>query len=199
MRRRGHESNDAYADGGLSAVWDNAPVAHSESSFSSAVRRTNTTPPKKRRGSDAVVRRERSDHDPSSEDGANGSHSRSRTVDDEVGGTYWIPRRSASQHPLRPSRSLASTSSWTLDHETRPTMQRMLSNSSVHADEPVWERDVRGDESLRRDREMLVIVHEVRRYATREISMFPLGSIENIRVASSIRANQAVEPLYKLS
>lgn len=196
MRRRGHESNDAYADGGLSAVWDNAPVAHSESSFSSAVRRTNTTPPKKRRGSDAVVRRERSDHDPSSEDG---SHSRSRTVDDEVGGTYWIPRRSSSQHPLRPSRSLASTSSWTLDHETRPTMQRMLSNSSVHADEPVWERDVRGDESLRRDREMLVIVHEVRRYATREISMFPLGSIENIRVASSIRANQAVEPLYKLS
>ena len=163
MRRRGGElDTDAYEDGGgLSSIWGNSQAEQSETSFSSAVRRNDTTPSKRRRGSDAVARRERNDHDPSRGDGS-GSHSRSRTVDDEVGaGGHWLSKRSASQHPLRPSASLASSSSWTLDHDTRPTMRRMMSDSSVHREDETEERNGRRDESLGRDHEMLVIVHEV--------------------------------------
>ncbi|KAI0752936.1 hypothetical protein C8Q80DRAFT_1149307 [Daedaleopsis nitida] len=156
---------DIYQE--LSIVWGNAEEEQNQSqaSFSSAIRRNETTPSKRRRGSDGLTRRGRTDHDPSNalgEGSSTGSHSRSRTVDDEVGGgSYWIPKRSTSQHPLRTSGSLASSSSWTLDHETRPTMRRMLSDSYDPDDSTNQGNGGRREVSVAQDREMLVIVHEV--------------------------------------
>ena len=133
----------------------------SQHSFSSAVRRTDGTPSKRRRGgSDAVAHRGRTDHDRCEPPP---SHSRSRTVDDEAGagnGAYRTTGRSTSQHPLKRRSSQASSSSWTLDHGTRPGMRRALSSGDADADGGA--RAASGtQESVTPDREMLVIVHEV--------------------------------------
>ena len=165
LRRRDIDT-DPNADGVLAEIWSSNPQAgHSETSFSSAVRRNDTTPSKRRRGSDGLARRNRTDHDPWFSETSSGSHSRSRTVDDEVGvggdDRWFSSRRSASQHPLRSSASTASSSSWTLDHETRPSMRRMLSESDMLDFEFNGNGREGGDGSLVQNREMLVIVHEV--------------------------------------
>ncbi|RPD55488.1 hypothetical protein L226DRAFT_615988 [Lentinus tigrinus ALCF2SS1-7] len=161
--RQSYGDIDANADG--AAIWGNPQAEHSQSSFSSAVRRNETTPSKRRRGSDGLARRGRTDHDPYADmetSSGSQSHSRSRTMDDGTGvGSYWMSGRGTSQHPLRTSSGGASSSLWTLDHETRPTMRRMLSDrepAGGSADDGVEERR---SESVARDREMLVIVHEV--------------------------------------
>lgn len=160
--RQSYGDVDANADG--TAIWGNPQAEHSQSSFSSAVRRNETTPSKRRRGSDGPSRRGRTDHDPWADtETSSGSHSRSRTMDDGAGtGSYWMSGRSTSQHPLRNSSGAASSSLWTLDHETRPTLRRMLSDrdsAGGSADDGGGEG--RQDGSVARDREMLVIVHEV--------------------------------------
>lgn len=160
-----HRDIDYDPTGDLAEIWATNPKPErSQSSFSSAVRRNDTTPSKRRRGSDGLARRSRTDHNPWSTGTSSGSHSRSRTVDDEVGvggESYWSSRsRSTSQHPLRPSSSLASSSSWTLDHDTRPSMKRILSDSdALDLASNGNRRDREG--SVMSDREMLVIVHEV--------------------------------------
>ncbi|KAI1790035.1 hypothetical protein LXA43DRAFT_1018021 [Ganoderma leucocontextum] len=151
--------------GDLAEIWATNPQAErSHSSFSSAVRRNDTTPSKRRRGSDGLARRSRTDHDPWSAETSSSPHGRSRTVDDEVGvggESYWFSRsRSTSQHPLRSSSSLASSSSWTLDHDTRPSMKRILSDYDALDLASNGNRHDR-EGSLVPNREMLVIVHEV--------------------------------------
>ena len=151
--------------GDLAEIWATNPRAErSQSSFSSAVRRNDTTPSKRRRGSDGLSRRSRTDHDPWATETSSGSHSRARTTDDDagVGGeSFWFSRsRSTSQHPLRSSSSLASSSSWTLDHDTRPSMKRILSDSDALDLASNGNRHDR-ERSVVPDREMLVIVHEV--------------------------------------
>lgn len=142
------------------AIWGNAHADHSHSSFSSAIKHTETTPSKRRRGSDGLARLRRNGYDLWADEPSSGSHSRSRTVDDAAGAeNYRASGRITSQHPLRTSASHASSSAWTLDHETRPTMKRFLSDrDSGSMDE---DRTTGQDGSLARDREMLVIVHEV--------------------------------------
>ncbi|TBU39603.1 FAD/NAD(P)-binding domain-containing protein [Dichomitus squalens] len=157
---------DPDAHGALAEIWSsNTQAGHSQSSFSSAVRRNDTTPSKRRRGSDGLARRIRTDHDPWISETSSSSHSRSRTVDDNVGAgedDRWPPsRRSASQHPLRSTASMASSSSWTLDHETRPSMRRMLSESDVLDSGSTGDGGDIREGSLVQNREMLVIVHEV--------------------------------------
>lgn len=163
-RLRHRDIDHDSSTGDLAEIWATPQAERSQSSFSSAVRRNDTTPSKRRRGSDGLARRSRTDHDPWSTETSSGSHSRSRTADDEVGGggsSYWFSRsRNTSQHPLRSSSSLASSSSWTLDHDTRPSMKRVLSDFDAldlasngnHLDREL---------SPVPDREMLVIVHEV--------------------------------------
>ncbi|KAI0717827.1 hypothetical protein C8T65DRAFT_640094 [Cerioporus squamosus] len=160
--RQSYEDIDANADG--AAIWGKPQAEQSQSSFSSAVKRNETTPSKRRRGSDGLARRGRTDHDPwagaeAEVSTSSGSHSRSRTVEDGAGAAG----RSTSQHPLRPSSGVASSSLWTLDHETRPTMRRILSDRSRDSADGSADDEGGGrrDGSLARDREMLVIVHEV--------------------------------------
>ena len=151
------EEDDVFA-----AVWGNPQAGNSQLSFSSAVRRNDATPSKRRRGSEGLAKRGRTDHDPwSSADppSPSASHSRSRTIDDEAGtGSYWMSGRSTSQHPLRHSSSHASSSSWTLDHGTRPGMRRALSGNDTDKEAP---EAGQGEGSVALDREMLVIIHEV--------------------------------------
>ncbi|KAH9886302.1 hypothetical protein C8Q73DRAFT_795474 [Cubamyces lactineus] len=149
---------------------DEEPTVSSSSSFSSAVRRNETTPAKRRHaGSDATPRRARNDHDPWAEprDGpgetAAHSHARARTLDGDVGrGT------STSHHPLKSgsgSGSGSSSSEGGLVHNTRPTMRRLLSldedAGETRGRSHEWEREREGEASLGKEREMLVIVHEV--------------------------------------
>ncbi|TFK80690.1 carbohydrate-binding module family 50 protein [Polyporus arcularius HHB13444] len=177
--RQSYEEIDANADG--AAIWGNQQAEHSQSSFSSAVKRNETTPSKRRRGSDGLAKRGRTDHDPWAEADmpTASSHSRARTTDDGA---------STSQHPLRLSSGVASSSAWTLDHETRPTMRRMLSDRSREsaggsADDEGRERR---DETVARDREMLVIVHEVQP----KDSLAGMALKYGITLAELRRANQ---------
>ena len=165
LRRRDTDHDHDPNTGDLAEIWATNPRAErSQSSFSSAVRRNDTTPSKRRRGSDGLSRRSRTDHDPWATETSSGSHSRARTTDDDagVGGeSFWFSRsRSTSQHPLRSSSSLASSSSWTLDHDTRPSMKRILSDSDAVDLASNGNRHDR-ERSVVPDREMLVIVHEV--------------------------------------
>ncbi|PIL29375.1 hypothetical protein GSI_09427 [Ganoderma sinense ZZ0214-1] len=164
LRHRDSDHDHDPNAGDLTQIWAANPQAErSQSSFSSAVRRNDTTPSKRRRGSDGLTRRSRTDHDPWSTETSSGTHSRSRTVDDEVGAgeSFWFSRsRSTTQHPLRSSSSLASSSSWTLDHDTRPSLKRILSDSDALDLASNGNRHER-EGSRVPDREMLVIVHEV--------------------------------------
>ncbi|KAI0326384.1 hypothetical protein GY45DRAFT_1374000 [Cubamyces sp. BRFM 1775] len=150
----------------LHAEADEEPAVSSSSSFSSAVRRNETTPAKRRHaGSDATPRRSRNDHDPWAGDEdretASHSHARARTLDGDVGrGT------STSHHPLKPrsgSGSGSSSSEGGLVHNTRPTMRRLLSldEDTGDARERSHEREREGETRRGKEREMLVIVHEV--------------------------------------
>ncbi|OJT07296.1 hypothetical protein TRAPUB_1849 [Trametes pubescens] len=93
------------------------------------------------------------------------SHVRARTLDSDAGaGSLWTVRKDAKQHPLR-APSIASSSSVTLDHGTRPTMRRLLSLNDPPDETLAGDRH-RGDARLFeqanvQDREMLVIVHEI--------------------------------------
>ena len=155
------EHDDAFA-----AVWSNPQAGSSQASFSSAIRRNDVTPSKRRRGSEGLARRGRADYDPwpsSNPPPSPGVHNRSRTVDDEAGmGSYWLPAKDLTQyHPLRHSASHASTSSWTLDHGTRPSMRKILSSDDADKRNNEISEEDHPDHSLVRDREMLVIIHEV--------------------------------------
>ncbi|KAI0633958.1 hypothetical protein C8Q77DRAFT_713037 [Trametes polyzona] len=160
--------DDRVGGSDLQAVWGNGhpPSGSSDipesTSFSSAVKRSETTPAKRRHGSDAAARRARTDHDRSAVEGA--SHVRARTLDDDAGmstGSTWRAGRDASHHPLKAS-SVASSSSVTLEHDTRPTMRRLLSLDNTPNGVHDHDRDHEGERrSDGVDKETLVIVHEV--------------------------------------
>ncbi|KAI0640468.1 hypothetical protein C8Q79DRAFT_1015249 [Trametes meyenii] len=150
--------------GDLQTIWGNGHAGPSDipssSSFSSAVRRNDTTPAKRRHaGSDAAARRTRTDHDPWTGEGV--SHARARTLDSDTGeGPSWRGRGDANQHPLWPP-SVASSSSVTLDHDTRPSMKRMLTRGDEADAFRERVEDSVHTRSRSHDKEMLVIVHEV--------------------------------------
>lgn len=162
MTRLGNTLNGDEHDTDLQSVWGNGhSQLPSTSSFSSAVRRNETSPAKRRHGSDAATRRMKTDLGDA--DGA--SHVRARTLDSDSGaGPSWTLRKDAKQHPLR-APSIASSSSVTLDYDTRPTMRRMLSLNDPPDEVSTGDRH-RGKAGLFeqeniQDKEMLVIVHEV--------------------------------------
>lgn len=162
MTRLGNTLNGDEHDTDLQSVWGNGhSQLPSTSSFSSAVRRNETTPAKRRHGSDAATRCMKTDLG----DTEGASHVRARTLDSDAGaGSLWTVRKDAKQHPLR-APSIASSSSVTLDHGTRPTMRRLLSLNDPPDETLAGDRH-RGDARLFeqanvQDREMLVIVHEV--------------------------------------
>ncbi|KAL1939537.1 hypothetical protein VTO73DRAFT_9848 [Trametes versicolor] len=162
MTRLGNTLNGDEHDTDLQSVWGNGhSQLPSTSSFSSAVRRNETSPAKRRHGSDAATRRMKTDLGDA--DGA--SHVRARTLDSDAGaGPSWLVRKDAKQHPLR-APSIASSSSVTLDHDTRPTMRRMLSLNDPPDENTAGDRHGGNtglfEQANIQDREMLVIVHEI--------------------------------------
>lgn len=163
MTRLGNTLNgDEHDTPDLQSVWGNGhSQIPSTSSFSSAVRRNDTTPAKRRHGSDAATRRLKTDLG----DADSASHVRARTLDSYAGaGSSWTARKDTKQHPLK-APGIASSSSVTLDHDTRPTMRRMLSLNDPPDGTPLGDGQ-RGNSGVYEqanisDREMLVIVHEV--------------------------------------
>ncbi|KAI8972390.1 hypothetical protein BD414DRAFT_217461 [Trametes punicea] len=186
----------------LQEVWSKPRPSHSvqeslssSSSFSSAVRRNETAPTKRRHaGSDAAARRARTDHEPwKVGDPEARVHVRARTLDGDVG-TGAGQSRSMSHHPLK-TRSGSASSSVVLEHQTRPIIKRTLSHSETL--DFARERED-GDGTHRRsqsqDREMLVIVHEVRPTD----SLAGVALKYGISLAELRRANQlwASDPIY---
>ncbi|KAI0088169.1 hypothetical protein BDY19DRAFT_216261 [Irpex rosettiformis] len=157
--------------GGTNDLYVNPFAGSSQSSFSSAVKRTTenggsigTRPGFRRRGSESnAAKRSRNDHDPwhDEEDAFGNVHARSQTTDAVFGGSS-----STKFHPLQGSlaRTSGGSSPSMSGTDTRPRLKRLLSDlgqrhaGKVDSEDEDDAPPSRSDAALK---EKVVIVHEV--------------------------------------